>query len=85
VKGDAGIRLAGYIVCTLIQCVDKDDDVLGGGLNLIKGQGGRKVELLCKSVKDPLVENVRYRIFSWSSLAKGTPRKADSELEVQEI
>ena len=51
--------MAGDIGCTLPQRVKEDDGILIGCLNLLGGQSDGKIELLCKGVKDPLVEYVR--------------------------
>lgn len=45
----------------LPQRVKEDDGILFGCLGLLEGQSDGKIELLCKSVKDPLVKDVRIR------------------------
>lgn len=54
-KGKTSAGLAGYVICTLPQCVKENDDIFGGRLNLFERQGDGEVELLCEGVKDPLV------------------------------
>lgn len=53
--GEAGNGLAGYVIGTLPQRLEKDDDIFSSGFDLLKGESGCKFKLLCKGVEDPLV------------------------------
>jgi hypothetical protein len=54
-KGDAGDRLAGYVIGTLPQRLKKDNDIFSSSFNLLKGESRCKLKLLCKGMEDPLV------------------------------
>ena len=53
-KGDTSGRLARNIFCTLPQCVQKDEHVVGGRLYFLEGQGNSEIEFFCQFLEDPL-------------------------------
>lgn len=53
-EGDTGARLAGYVIGTLPQSLEKDDDIFSGSFNLLKSERSCKFVLLCEGMEDPL-------------------------------